>query len=136
MGSHFTNDDLVKESRLIEDYDISIAWEGPRDGTEVWELDLVPKPEAAVVWGKIVYRVRKSDMMPLWAKYYDEDGELQRTLTFSDFKTMGGRLVPAVMTMRPEDKPDEYTRLTYLQLKFDVDLSPDFFSLRRLRASS
>ena len=28
MGSHFTNDDLVKESRLVDDYEIEIAFEG------------------------------------------------------------------------------------------------------------
>ena len=32
MGSHFTNDDLVKESPLVEDYDIEITFEGDRDG--------------------------------------------------------------------------------------------------------
>ncbi len=28
MGSHFTNDDLVKESRMEEDYDPSVSFEG------------------------------------------------------------------------------------------------------------
>ena len=28
MGSYFTNDDLVKESRLIDDYEIEIEFEG------------------------------------------------------------------------------------------------------------
>jgi hypothetical protein len=37
MGSHFTNDDLVHESRLIEDYDVTIAFEGPMDGVAVWD---------------------------------------------------------------------------------------------------
>ena len=55
MGSHFTNDDLVKESRLIDDYEIEIEYEGLRDGVDVWEFLLVPLPEAPVVWGKIHY---------------------------------------------------------------------------------
>ncbi|HSH76488.1 MAG TPA: outer membrane lipoprotein-sorting protein, partial [Longimicrobiales bacterium] len=57
MGSHFTNDDLVKESRIIEDYDIEVAFEGERDGRSVWELELTPKPEAPVIWGGITYQV-------------------------------------------------------------------------------
>ncbi len=136
MGSHFTNDDIVKESRLIEDYDITIGFEGPRDGVEVWELDLAPKPEAAVVWGRIVYQVRKRDMMPTWARYYDEDGTLVRTFTFSDYKTMGGRLVPARMDARPEDKPTERTTVQYSELQFDIGLAPSFFSLRALRTGA
>jgi hypothetical protein len=136
MGSHFTNDDIVKESRLIEDYDITIGYEGPRDGVDVWELDLSPKPEAAVVWGRIEYQVRQRDMMPTWARYYDEDGTLVRTFTFSDFRRMGGRLVPAVMEARPEDKPDERTTVRYSDLEFNLGLDQSFFSLRALRSGA
>lgn len=134
MGSHFTNDDLVKESRLVDDYDIEITFEGARDGVAVWEFDLTPRPEAAVVWGHIEWQVRKDDLMPTWVRYYDEDGALQRTMTFSDFRVMGGRLVPGQMLVVPTDKPQESTKLIYHDLEFDVRLDPDFFSLRNLRA--
>jgi hypothetical protein len=133
MGSHFTNDDLVKDSRLIEDYDIEIGFEGNRDGVEVWELVLTPLPEAAVVWGRIEYQVRKRDLMPVWARYYDEDGKPARGLTFGEFKTMGGRLVPTVMDMRPEDKPGERTTVRYQKLEFGVPIDESFFSLQNLK---
>jgi hypothetical protein len=134
MGSHFTNDDLVKESRIIEDYDIAIAFEGTRNGTALWEFILTPKPEAAVVWGRINYEVRKSDLMPTWARYHDEDGNLSRTMTFGEYKTMGDRLVPTVMEVRPEDKPGERTVVLYGNLEFNIDIDRTFFSLRALRA--
>ena len=134
MGSHFTNDDLVKESRMIEDYDIEIGFEGVRDGVEVWEFVLTPKPEAPVVWGRVTEEVRKSDLMPTWARYFDEDGELERTLVFGEYLMMGGRLVPALMTVEPVDKPEERTLIRYHDLEFDVGLRPDFFSLRNLRS--
>ncbi len=133
MGSHFTNDDLVKESRLIDDYTIEIEFEGERDGAEVWEFLLLPRPEAPVVWGKIRYAVRKEDFMPTWIRYYDESDELVRTMIHSGFRLMGSRLVPAVMTMVPADKPDETTVITYHELDFDVNLDASFFSLRNLR---
>ena len=133
MGSHFTNDDLVKESRLVDDYDVELAFEGDRDGDAVWDLRLTPKPEAAVVWGHMEFRVRQADSMPLWARYYDEDGELARTMEYSAFTEMGGRLVPGVMDMRPADKPEERTTFRYDELEFDVDLAPSFFSLRTLQ---
>ncbi len=133
MGSHFTNDDLVKESRLVDDYDVEMAFEGERDGVDVWELRLNPKPEAAVVWGHMAFLVRQRDSMPLWARYYDEDGELARTMEYSAFTEMGGRLVPGVMDMRPADKPDERTSFRYEELEFDVDLDTSFFSLRTLQ---
>jgi hypothetical protein len=133
MGSHFTNDDLVKESRLIEDYDIAIAFSGERDGVAVWEFVLTPKPEAPVVWGRIEEQVRKADDMPVWARFYDERGELARTMTFTDFRRMGGRLVPARTVIEPTDKPGESTVLEYRNLEFDVGLERSFFSLQRLQ---
>jgi hypothetical protein len=136
MGSHFTNDDLVRESSIVDDYEFEIAFEGPRDGVDVWEFLLIPKPEAPVVWGKVEYEVRKADMMPTWVRYFDESGELMRTMTFSDYQTMGGRLVPARMDVVPSDKPRERTTLIYHELAFDVGLEESFFSLRNLRARS
>jgi len=135
MGSHFTNDDLVKESRLIEDYDIAMGFSGERDGVAVWEFVLTPKPEAPVVWGRIEEQVRKADYMPVWARFYDERGELARTMTFADVRRMGGRLVPARMAIEPADKPGESTVLQYHELAFDVGLEPAFFSLQRLQRS-
>ncbi len=134
MGSHFTNDDLVKESRLIEDYDVATLYEGPRDGVEVWEFALTPKPEAAVIWDRITYQVRKSDLMPVWARSYDERGDLVRTITWSDYRNMGGRLVPAVLTIVPADKPGERTTIVHDELEFDIEIDPSFFSLRSLRS--
>jgi hypothetical protein len=134
MGSHFTNDDLVKESRIVDDYDFEIAYEGPRDGVGVYEFVLTPKPEAPVVWGRIEEQIRIDDLMPNWVRYFDEDGELVRTLTFSDFQQMGGRLVPATMFVIPSDKPEESTRVTYSDLEFDIEIEEEFFSLRNLRA--
>src|SRR5215510_4509446 len=132
MGSHFTNDDLVKDSRLIHDYFIAISFEGERSGAQVYEFTLTPKPEAAVVWGKIVLEVRQADLMPTWQHFYDEDGKLVREMTLSDYKMMGGRLVPTRMVVRPADKPGEQTMIIYNDLTFDVAISEDTFSLRNL----
>ncbi len=135
MGSHFTNDDLVKESRMALDYDIVISFDGVKDGVRVWELTLTPKPEAAVVWGKVVEQVRKDDLMPVWGRYYDDAGHLARTMTFSDYKVMGGRKVPMRMAVVPADKPGESTVILYHDLQFNIGLRPDFFSLRSLRSA-
>lgn len=133
MGSHFTNDDLVKESQLVDDYDIEVVFDGTRDGTLVWEFRLTPKPEAPVVWGHIEFRVRQGDDMPLRARYYDEDGDLSRTLVYSEFRNLGGRTVPTVLDMYPADKPNERTTVRYDELEFDLEIERSFFSLQALR---
>jgi len=133
MGSHFTNDDLVKESRLEEDYDPAVTFEGKRDGQSVLEFTLMPKPRAAVVWGKVVITVRAQDYIPVNSLYYDEDMALVRTMTFSKVREMGGRRIPTILHVVPADKPGEYTELLYEQMRFNLDLDDAFFSLAELR---
>ena len=133
MGSHFTNDDLVKQSRFADDYTFEVTRQGMRDGQEVVEITCIPKPEAPVVWGKVEVVVRRSDYLPLVIRYYDEGLHLARTMTFSDVKTLSGRSLPTVMTLTPEDKPSEKTQVSYDNINLDVSLNDDVFSLRNLQ---
>ena len=133
MGSHFTNDDLVKESRMATDFTYDISFHGERGGQNVIELTLVPNPDAAVVWGKIIAVVRDDNWLPVSVEYYDEDLVKTRTMTFSDVRPLGGRTIPAAMRMTPADKPQEYTEVVYQHLEFDVELSDGLFSLRSLQ---
>jgi len=133
MGSHFTNDDLVKESTLANDYHHLITFQGERDKQEVYEITLRPKEDAAVVWGKIVILVRKDDLMPLYEEFFDEEEKPVRKMTLTDVKMMGGRLLPTRMTVVPYDKPGEFTEVTYGEISFDVELPDPFLSLRNLQ---
>ena len=133
MGSHFTNDDLVKESRMADDYDHGVTFSGDRDGSPVIDITLVPKPDAAVVWGKVVVTVAEPDYMPLKVDYYDEDLVLTRTMVYSDPAELGGRKLPARMKMIPVDKEEEFTEILYTALRFDLDLADDVFTLRNLQ---
>jgi hypothetical protein len=65
MGSHFTNDDLIRHTRLSEDYDIELAFEGEAGGEDICRFELTPKPDAPVVWGKVEISVRQSDLQPI-----------------------------------------------------------------------
>lgn len=132
MGSHFTNDDLVKDSRLSEDFTATMT-SRPGDNAEgVYVITLVPKPDAPVVWGSIVATVRP-DKMPVSIVYKDEKGAVARTMSFSDYKTFDGRLAPAKMTMTPADKPGEFTAFTYISLDFDVAIPESTFTLQALK---
>jgi outer membrane lipoprotein-sorting protein len=133
MGSHFTLDDLVKASHLTRDYFTALSFEGERNGVEVYEVTLTPRPEAVVVWGKILLEVRRADHMPTWQRYYDENGKPVRELTFSDYKTLSGRLIPTRLVMRPLDKAGEQSTIVYKNILFDVPISEEMFSLNNLK---
>ncbi|MBI5844033.1 MAG: outer membrane lipoprotein-sorting protein [Deltaproteobacteria bacterium] len=132
MGSHFTNDDLVKESRFTDDFTFKITGRSTEGGAPVAEITCIPKPDAAVVWGKVVVYARISDYIPLRSLYYDEDGKLARTMAFSELGKTGDRMIPKVLTITPQDKPKEMTVVRYDDIRYDVKLADDLFSLRTL----
>jgi outer membrane lipoprotein-sorting protein len=133
MGSHVSNDDLVRENRFSEDFDSRFI-HIPTDGNHerIYEIELVPKESTAVVWGKIVTRSRE-DLLPLDVKYYDEDGTLKRIDKFEDVKEFGGVLLPTKFSVIPQDKEGEYTTMTYTNVDFVTPVSADMFSLQALR---
>ena len=133
MGSHFTNDDLVKQSRMAEDYVFSITFEGMQDDEEVVEITCIPNMEAAVVWGKVEVVVYADDYIPLRMIYYDEDLLLSRTLEFTNIQKMDGKMIPTLMSIIPADEPGESTTVKWEEIQFDVAVDDKFFSLRRLQ---
>jgi outer membrane lipoprotein-sorting protein len=133
MGSHFTNDDIVKQSRMADDYTFEITHQGPRQGADVIEITCHPKEDAAVVWGKVVVVVRNADLIPIKIDYYDEDLQPARTFRYSETRTMGGRDLPTRLEVTPVDKPTESTVVSYEEVTFDVALPDDLFSLRTLQ---
>jgi len=131
MGSHVTNDDLVKGSRLSEDYTFTLV-EQPQDGDARYVIELVPKPDAPVVWGKVQVVISEAEI-PVSTEFYDEGGDLVRSMLYQDVKTIGGREMPSTFLVVPADAPEEYTKISYGDIQFDVDLPDSTFSLQALK---
>ncbi len=129
MGSDFTNDDLVKETQLIDAYHLSMT-----EDDQDYLVTLTPKEQTVTVWGKIEYTVSKEPLLPKAQVFYDEDGTRVRELIFSNPKTLGGRLMPSVMEMKPLNKEGHRTLIIYDDINFDVPAITDqTFSLRNLK---
>ncbi len=133
MGSDFTNDDLLKESSIVQDYNHKIIGEEEIDSYQCYKIELLPKPEAPVVWGKIISWITKEEFMVVKSEYFDEDQFLVNTQTGSEIKLLGGRLLPAKMTMVPAEKPENSTVLEFLELEFDKQIGEDFFSQQNMK---
>jgi len=133
MGTDFTNDDLVKESSAVEDYTHKILNDSTIEGRVCWKLELTPKPDAAVVWGKIYSWVDKKDYLQLRTEFYDEDGILINTMTGSDIKDLGGKILPSKMEMIPADKKGNKTIMIQKWIKFDEPIEDSFFSAENMK---
>lgn len=132
MGSDFTNDDLVRQSSVVDDYTHSLLGDDTYEGFNCYKIQLTPKPDAGVVWGKIVVWISKKEYMELKEEYYDEDSVLVRTMLGSKPKNFDGHYLPSYWEMIPANKPGNKTILEYNELKFNVDLTPSFFSLQNM----
>lgn len=128
MGSDFTNDDLVKMESVVEDYRHKIL----ADVDGVFTVESVPKPDAPVVWGKIIRRVT-FNAMPLSEDYFDEHGVHIRHLIFDQIQMMGGREIPTRWTMQSQGTPDKRTVMLLEHVVFDADINDHIFTRRNMR---
>ena len=133
MGSDFTNDDLVKESSLVKDYDPTLLGQETLEGYNCYKIQLIPHEDAAVVWGKIIMWVSDKDFLWLKGEYYDEDNDLVNTEILSDIKKMDDRIMPTHLEMIPEDKPGQKTIMIFENIKFNVKLDESFFSQQNMK---
>jgi len=133
MGSDFTNDDLVRQSSIVEDYTHSIIGEEDYQGYLCYKIELIPKPDAGVVWGKIIMLISKEKYLQLKMDYYDEDEYLVKTMQGSKVKEIGGRVIPTYWEMNPVDDPGQKTVMIYDEIEFNKKLKQDFFSQQNMK---
>ncbi len=135
MGSDFSNDDLVKASSIVRDYSHKVLEEVLIRGEEAYKVELLPMPEAPVVWGKILAWVRIVDSMPLRQEFFNEDGELIRVLDFRDIRRIRGREIPVFWEMTPVKKPGRKTVMEVIDLQIDIDIDDSVFSIQNLKGA-
>lgn len=133
MGSDFTNDDLVKQASIVLDYTHKILGTEKIGTFDCYKIKLTPKPDPAVVWGKIILWVSKKEYLQLKTQMYDEDGYLVNTMKGSEVKEMGGRIIPTRLEMVPAEKKGQKTVLKYEYIEFDKTISESFFSTQNLK---
>jgi len=132
MGSDFTNDDLVKESSMVDDYTHKLLGKEKVEGEECYKIECIPKPAAPVVWGKLILWIRTKNFVPARTYYYDEKGKYLKTLSFTNVKKVNDRLFPMTMMMVPLNKKGHKTIVNYTSAKFNVKINSSIFTLKNL----
>jgi outer membrane lipoprotein-sorting protein len=133
MGSDFTNDDLVRQSSLVDDYTHEIVSEEDFGGYTCWKIALKPKPDAGVVWGKLLMWITKKIYVELKTEFYDEEGTMVKSFTGSSIRDFDGRSIPAHWEMIPVNEPGKRTVLDYREMKFHIQLEQGFFSEQNMK---
>ncbi|MCU0366421.1 MAG: outer membrane lipoprotein-sorting protein [Bacteroidales bacterium] len=133
MGSDYTNDDILRESSVVNDYTHSVEGEEEVDGRLCHKIKLLAKDDADVLWGHQVWWVDKKEFIVLKAELYDEDGYLVRTERGTGLKTMDGRFIPSVIELVPAEEEGHKTVLKILEVKFNIELEESFFSQQNMK---
>jgi len=133
MGSDFTNDDLVRQSSIVVDYKHSFLNDSTINGDPVYKINLVPKEDAPVVWGRVEMYIRKADYLQLIVKYFDEDDYLINTMIGSDIRKLGNRVIPTKLEVIPAEEPENRTIIQYISMEFDIPMEESFFSLQNMK---
>jgi outer membrane lipoprotein-sorting protein len=133
MGTDFTNDDLVKESSIVEDYVHTLIGDTIIRNHACYVLKLIPKPLAAVVWSQVILCIDKVDFLELHSRFYDEDGVLISTMNAYDIKLMDDRLIPTRFEMIPADKKGHKTEMIYHQVLYNKPLDDNFFTSENMK---
>lgn len=130
MGSDFTNDDLVQQTKLTDEYKLSLT-----ETEDQFNITLIPKANTVTVWGRIDYIIDRKLMLPVGQRYYDDKGVVIRELTFSEPRDFGGILLPSRLTMVPLNKEGHKTTVSYDELVFNApDVTDEDFTLRNLKS--
>jgi len=133
MGSDYTNDDIMKESSMVNDYTHEITGEEIIAGRECYRIKMIAKENAAVVWGHQIRWVDKKEFLVMKAEYYDEEGNLVRTETGSEIKTMDGRVVQTKIVLVPANEQGNSTIILIKEMKFNIPVEDRFFSQQNMK---
>jgi outer membrane lipoprotein-sorting protein len=115
------------------DYSHKLIGEEKVRDQDCYKLELTPLPDAAVVWGKVIFWVTKNGFDQWMVEYYDEDNKLVSTSNSFDLEQMGDRIIPTRIEITPKNKKGQKTVLHIDQMKFNIKLDESFFSQQNMK---
>ncbi|MCD4668765.1 MAG: outer membrane lipoprotein-sorting protein [Sulfurimonas sp.] len=132
MGSDITNDDMVKQSSIVEDYEPRIL----KKDEHIVTIELIPKEDAAVVWGKIIINIDTSTYTSSKDIFYDEDGEEVRYFIYEKVKKFGKYYIPTYWRVQSSEKKNNFTEIVLEEVEYDTDISEQYFKKSALKRFS
>src|SRR5690554_1572297 len=132
MGSDFTNDDILKASKMSEDYNHKFIEDKTVGGETYKVIENTVKENTKAMWPKILTLMSKKDCLPRYYEYYDKENNLKRTLKLDNLKVFDNHQFFTEWKMIRTVETEKYTSLTYKYSKFNVKLPSDKFTQKSL----
>lgn len=125
MGSHFTFSDL--ESRDIRDSEYERLPDESIAQFPVYVIDARPEADADSDYSRVRMWIRQSDYIPLRVRFYDNAGQLSRTIfTEQIAESDSGRTYVSRLALRLES--GESTTMVIREANFEAEISASEFT--------
>ena len=131
MGSDFSYEDMTDEGSVIDQYNIVNKGITDLDGHKVYKLELTATSKKAVYARQSIW-VDTKLFVTRKGVFYSKSGKLLRELIVYEIKTISGKNVPTKIEMIDKMKKNSKTIFILSNLKINVPVDPDLFSLEEL----
>ncbi|WP_158611095.1 outer membrane lipoprotein-sorting protein [Prevotella sp. OH937_COT-195] len=133
MGSDFTTDDILKYVSFIDDFTHKLLGKETFDGEICYKVQLTPKPNSRMVWGKIISWISTKDFVERRIEYYDDTGKLMRSCVMRNVKTFNGHKVPMLIEITPANKKGHKSILEITEYTLVASMQESFFSIQNIK---
>lgn len=128
MASDISTDEIIRFTSLESDYTPKIVGEELVAGIACHKIELTPKADKKVIWGKIILLIDKADYIQMKTELYDNKLTKVTTLEGSKIKLLGGKKLASVYKVTPHNKKNQVTTIEYLSVNFSPKLDKAFFA--------
>ena len=132
QGSDFTYEDMGGGDTWKEEFEPTNLGEVKHEGQSCWKLQLEGIPEKEPPYPRMIIIVRQEDYSPLQVDYYNDRGDVMKSLYLADIQEVDGVPTPMKMVMRNHEDGTE-TRMEMLSVTYDWQPPKGFFSERNLK---
>jgi hypothetical protein len=129
MGTDFTNEDM--EERSVDNFEYELVGEETYQGQPAYKIRSVYRDRANTQYSHVFIWVRKDIVATVYFEFYVA-GKLRKTMTWEDWIKVQGVWTPHRLEMKDLERRST-TRIRSSNVKYNVRLEPDWFSLRNLR---
>jgi outer membrane lipoprotein-sorting protein len=130
MGSNMTYEDMAIAGNYQDNYDAEALGREDYAGVECHKLKLTPS-YAYSSYSRLIAWVDPGTWVPLRIDYYDETGELLKRMLMRDIRSVSGIPTPYYTEVRGL-QDNSLTKMTLVNVRYDLDLSEDLFSTSQL----
>ena len=133
MGSDFSYQDVMEADKLTDLYNFKIIGEEEFDGRPCYVLEGIAREGVKVSYYRRISWVDKERFIGLKEELYAKSGRILKETKANVIEEIEGRWVPTNSVMENKLRKDTYTEFTITQIKFNLEIPEETFSLQNLR---